>query len=215
MAMFENRADAGRQLAAALPETDPDSTVVIALPRGGVPVAAEICAARHLPMDIVLVRKIGAPGQPELAVGAVVDGDRPEVTVNTPVARQFGLSRPEVEGLSKPLLEEIERRRLRYLGDRPRPEIAGKTLIVVDDGVATGTTLRASLAALKARNPAEIIVAVPVGPNDLKARLAGLADRVICLGDLSWGAVGASYRAFEQVDDGTVETLLKAFAPGG
>ncbi len=209
--IFDNRADAGRQLAAALPEVEPGNTIVIALPRGGVPVAAEICASHDLPMDLVLVRKIGAPNRPELAVGAVTDGQSPHVTLNESVAQHFRLSKAEVAEMAKKLLPEIERRREKYLGGRARASIKGKTLVVVDDGVATGATLLASLKALKTRNPARIIVAVPVAPPDLTNRLEGLADALVCLSDLTFGSVGAAYRSFGQVDDATVTELLGRF----
>ncbi|MDJ0637815.1 MAG: phosphoribosyltransferase family protein [Paracoccaceae bacterium] len=209
--IFDNRADAGRRLAAELKDVDASNTVVIALPRGGVPVAAEICSAHGLPMDLVLVRKIGAPGQPELAVGAVTDGDTPHVTVNQSVAHQFRLSKADVEDMGKALLPEIERRRDKYLGGRARPDLEGKTLIVVDDGVATGSTLLASLKALKTRDPSKIIVAVPVAPDEFAGQLKGLADTVISLSDLTYGAVGAAYRTFGQVDDATVTKLLEEF----
>jgi putative phosphoribosyl transferase len=211
--IFHDRAEAGKQLAAALPELNPENTVVIALPRGGVPVAAEICAAHGIPMDLVFVRKIGAPGQPELAVGAVTDGNEPRVTPNDEVASHFGLSRNDLQQMAQTLLPEIERRKALYLQGRKRLPLAGKTLVVVDDGAATGTTLLASLAALRAQKPARIIVALPVAPRDLKARLGQLAETAICLSDLTHGAVGAAYRVFEQVDDETVTALMNRFAP--
>lgn len=213
--IFENRSEAGRQLAAALPELDGLNTVVIALPRGGVPVAAEICAVRNLPMELVFVRKIGAPNQPELAVGAVTDGETPHVTVNENIARHLRLSTADVEGMAAALLPEIERRRTKYLGGREKLPLAGKTLVVVDDGVATGATLIASLKALRAQNPTQIIVAVPVAPADIVARLKGYADAIVCLSDLAYGSVGAAYRTFAQVDDLTVCETLKRFTVRG
>ena len=212
--IFDDRADAGRRLDAALPPLDQAETVVIALPRGGVPVAAEICSARELPLELVLVRKIGAPGRRELAVGAVTDGPDPHVTVNRRTARHFGLSPADFESMGRDLLPEIERRRATYLGKREPAALAGKTLVVVDDGVATGATLKASLTALKERQPHSIIVAMPVGPDDLASALSGLADTVICLRDLGpIGAVGGAYRRFTQVDDATVRTIVDRFAP--
>ncbi len=211
---FPARADAGRQLSAALPALDRYETVVIALPRGGVPVAAEICTDHDLPMDLLLVRKIGAPGQPELAVGAVTDGEAPGIIVNTEIALQFRLSKSDVEEMALDLLPEIERRKKAYLAGRVRAELAGKTVVVVDDGVATGATLRASLRALKATGPGRVIVALPVGPSDLKARLRGLADLVICLSDIRFfRGVGGAYRSFPQVDDAEVRGTLSRFAP--
>ena len=210
--IFENRRDAGQQLAAALPQLDVSKTVVVALPRGGVPVAAEICGAHDLPLDLVLVRKIGAPGHSELAVGAVTDGPNPQVTVNQSIARQLGLSRSEVKAMGQESLPELERRRRIYLSDRKPQDLSGKTLIVVDDGVATGATLLASLIALKKKRPQHIVVALPVGPSDLESRLRGMADTVICLRDLaSFGSVGAAYRQFTQVDDAEVRAILDRF----
>lgn len=209
--MFDDRSDAGRRLAAALPDIDPQSTVVIALPRGGVPVAAEICATHGVPMELVFVRKIGAPHQPELALGALTDGKAPHVTVNPEVARHLGMSRADVERLAQELLPEIERRKARYLRGRQREKLAGKTLIVVDDGVATGTTLLASLKALKAQGTAKIIVALPITPRGFAATLEGLADVAVCLSDQAHGAVSAAYRSFGPVDDATVTELMDRF----
>lgn len=212
--MFRDRVDAGEQLAAALPRFEPANTVVLALPRGGVPVAAEICEAQHLPLDLILVRKIGTPGQPELALGAVSDGASTRIVVNDEVARLHRLSRGEVHAMARDLLPEIERRRSVYLSGRAPLPVSGKTVIVVDDGVATGATLRAALTSLQARGPGRVVVALPVGPSDLSARLDGVADSVVCLGDLNrFGAVGGAYRAFPQVDDTTVRSLVDQFAP--
>ncbi|WP_211605509.1 phosphoribosyltransferase [Jannaschia faecimaris] len=212
--MFQDRADAGRRLAAALPPLDAANAVVVALPRGGIPVAAEICATHGVPLDLVLVRKIGAPGQPELAIGAVTDGSVPQVIVNEAIARQFGLSADKVRGMGQTLLPEIERRRQSYLSGRDPLALQGKTVVVVDDGVATGATLQASLTALKARKPGRVIVAIPVGPHDIADRLHSLADQVICLSDLTYfGAVGGAYVSFPQVDDATVRAAFDRFAP--
>ena len=214
--IFRDRVDAGQQLAVALPPLDPDETVVLALPRGGVPVAAEICEAHNLPLDLILVRKIGTPGHPELALGAVTDGATPRFVVNDAIARHHRLSRAEVEAMGRDLLPEIERRRKTYLEGRAPLPIKGKTVVVVDDGVATGATLRASLAALRGEEPARIIVALPIGPTSLERDLDGLVDTVICLSDLQFfGAVGGAYRSFPQVDDATVRQTVDRFAPHG
>ncbi|MBW4706818.1 phosphoribosyltransferase [Roseobacter sp. YSTF-M11] len=212
--VFKDRTEAGRRLADALPALDPAETVVIALPRGGVPVAVEICAAYDLPLDLVLVRKIGAPGQPELAVGAITNGDAPQVTVNESVARHFGLSRQDVEERGYLLLPEIARRRQSYLHGRTPLALKGKTVVVVDDGVATGATLRASLAAVQTAEPKRVIVALPVGPQDLAEQLHDLADDIICLSDLRYfGAVGGAYRSFPQTTDAEVRAAIDHFAP--
>lgn len=211
---FADRADAGRKLAEALPPLDPDSTVVVALPRGGVPVSAEICEARGLPLDLVLVRKIGVPGHAELALGAIVDGPDPQVTVNDHVARQLHLTKAEVAEIGQELLPEIARRRTAYLGDRARPDLSGKTVVVVDDGAATGATLRASLHALRQRNPKRLIVALPLAPADLLPKLRALADEVICLDTPDpFYAVGQGYGDFSQTDDAEVARIMDRFAP--
>ncbi|WGW06014.1 phosphoribosyltransferase [Tropicibacter oceani] len=202
---FADRKAAGQALEAALPALDPMQTVVIALPRGGVPVAAPICAARGLPLDLVLVRKIGLPDQPELAVGAIVEGDPPMFEINAGVALMAGLSAPQVEKMGRALLPEIRRRRAAWLGDGARPDLKGpdlkgKVLVVVDDGAATGATLGASLAALRAQGPARIIVALPIAPADTLRRLRALSDEVICLEvPQPFHAVGQGYRDFGQV----------------
>ncbi|WP_300549158.1 phosphoribosyltransferase family protein [Roseovarius sp.] len=210
MAGFQDREDAGKALLAALPEVDPANTVVIALPRGGVPVAQEICKALKLPLDLVFVRKIGAPMQPELAVGAVVDGARPEVVVNHEIARNLGLSDAQVSEMAQTLLPEIARRRATYLEGRAPIDLAGKTVIVVDDGIATGATVKASLIAVRNRGAAHIILAVPVAPPDTLHELETLTDEIVCLyAPRYFGAVGAHYRYFPQVSDAEVIAALQ------
>ncbi len=210
---FSDRRDAGRQLAKALPSLDPGNTVVIALPRGGVPVAEEICSRFHIPLDLVFVRKIGAPRQPELALGAIVDGDDPHVVVNPLIARASGLTEAEVTEMGQELIPEIEHRRNLYLGGRRRPDLIGKTVVVVDDGVATGATMRASLMALHESGAAQIILALPVAPRDVLPELAALADKTICLKQPQWfHAVGATYRSFPQTTDQEVITALQRCA---
>lgn len=207
---FKDRKDAGQRLAAALPALDPKNSVVIALPRGGVPVAEEICKTHALPLDLVFVRKIGLPEQPEVALGAIVDGDNPTVTINRRVARLSGLTDAEIEKLGDALLPEIERRRELYLQGIKRPSLRGKTVVVVDDGVATGTTLLASLEALRSADPDRIILALPVAPSDVLPSLEALADTTICLEepDPFW-AVGAAYQSFPQTPDAEVVAALK------
>mgnify|MGYP001828446637 CR=1 FL=1 len=210
---FRNRRDAGRQLAAALPTLDWDNTVVIALPRGGVPVAEEICKRFYLPLDLVFVRKIGMPNQPEVALGAIVDGDSPEIVINPRVARTTGLSEREITKMGHQLLPEIERRKALYLQGLARPTLAGKTLVVVDDGVATGATLRASLAALRRAKPKQIILALPTAPPDILSVLADLADEFICLDrPRMFHAVGAAYASFPQTVDAEVTAALQRCA---
>ncbi|PHP66973.1 phosphoribosyltransferase [Zhengella mangrovi] len=213
MAMFSDRIDAGRRLAAALGPREPAGTVIFALPRGGVPVAAEIASATGAPMDLLFVRKIGAPGHEELALGAVVDGEAPDIAINEDVARYYGLGRAEVEAMAKPHLAEIERRRHLYLGGRAPLSARGRTAVVVDDGIATGASMLAALRALKHRHPAAVVLAVPVAPPDTLEQLRPLADEVVCLEvPANFLAVGAHYEAFPQVGDDEVVEIMRRVA---
>ncbi|MGD1038916.1 MAG: phosphoribosyltransferase family protein [Roseiarcus sp.] len=209
---FLDRADAGRKLARALASYKDRNPVVLALPRGGVPVAAEIAAALEAPLDIVLVRKVGAPDQPELAMGAVVDGDEPIAVRNDEVIRAAGVSEPQFEAACSRELAEIERRRLRFLGNRRRAEIAGRTAIVTDDGVATGATARAALQAIRKRGPRELVLAVPVAARETIAALRNEVDALVCLETpRRFGAVGSFYADFRQVRDEEVSAILARF----
>lgn len=211
---FVDRTEAGKQLAAALERFRGDEVVVLALPRGGVPVAAEV--ARHLgaPIDLLLVRKVGVPYQPELAMGAVVDGAEPIVVRNEPVIRLAGISAVEFEAACGRELVEIERRRKRYLGTRPPAKISGRTVIIVDDGVATGATVRAAIRAVRRRKPRGIVVATPVAPEDTIAALSEEADEVVCLRTPEpFGAIGLYYRDFSQLADEDVVRLLRGAGP--
>ena len=206
---FVDRKDAGQQLAKALAHYKDKQQVVLALPRGGVPVAAEIAAALDAPLDLILVRKIGAPFQPELAMGAVVDGMKPITVRNEEVITLSGVSESEFNAVRDQELAEIERRRKRYLGDRPHPQIAGRTVIVVDDGIATGATTRAALRATRMRKPGKLVLAVPVAPTDSLKELRGEADEFVCLEDYEeFGAIGLFYSDFRQVSDLEVIEML-------
>jgi putative phosphoribosyl transferase len=206
---FIDRDDAGRQLAKALARYKGRKPIVLALPRGGVPVAAKVAEALHAPLDLLLVRKIGVPFQPELAMGAVVDGASPLTVRNEEVIRIAGISKQEFATARDEQLEEIERRRKIYLGNRPHPEVATHTVIVVDDGIATGATTRAALQAVRLRKPSKLILAVPVAPTDTLKKLAGEADEIVCLEDYEeLGAIGFFYSDFRQVSDDEVTKLL-------
>ena len=209
---FQDRSDAGRRLAEALSSYKDRHPIVLALPRGGVPVAAEVAAALDAPLDLILVRKIGVPTQPELAMGAVVDGTAPIVVRNEEVIELSGTTADEFDAACASELEEIERRRQLYIGDRARAEIAGQVVIVIDDGIATGATARAALQATRNRNPKELVLAVPVAPPDTITQLRGEVDALICLETPElFGAIGYFYRDFRQVSDQEVVAILKRF----
>lgn len=207
---FQTREEAGRELGKRLAAMNIANPVVLALPRGGVPVATEIARALKAPLDLLLVRKIGVPSQPELAAAAVVDGDHPDLVLNDAVMRMAGLHRDEIEGLMKVQLVEIDRRRRLYLGDRPPVDVSGRSVIVVDDGIATGTTVRAALTALRRRHPMRLILAVPVAPEGSLAEIEGQVDDLICLRQpRPFHAIGQFYADFHQVEDDEVIALMK------
>ena len=209
--LFQDRTDAGRRLARALVKYKAHRPVVLALPRGGVPVAAEVAATLDAPLDLVLVRKIGVPSQPELAMGAVTDGEKPTIIRNREIIESCGVSERKFDAVCKEELGEIERRRKRYLGDRARTEVKGEVVIVVDVGIATGATTLAAVRAIRERKPKELVLAVPVAPLDTIEKLRAEVDDIVCLetpGDL--GAIGYFYRDFHQVsDDGVISTLRR------
>jgi predicted phosphoribosyltransferase len=209
---FRDRSDAGRRLAKALSSYKDRHPVVLALPRGGVPVAAEVAAVLDAPLDLILVRKIGVPTQPELAMGAIVDGTAPIVVRNEEVIELSGTTSDEFDAACASELEEIERRRQLYIGDRARAEITGQVVIVIDDGIATGATTRAALQAIRNRKPKELVLAVPVAPPDTITKLRGEVDALICLETPElFGAIGYFYRDFRQVSDQEVVAILKRF----
>jgi predicted phosphoribosyltransferase len=216
MMTFRDRSDAGRRLAGALSAYKGRNAVVLALPRGGVPVAAEVAEALDAPLDLILVRKIGVPSQPELAMGAVVDGAAPIIVRNQEVIELSGTTADEFEAVCSRELAEIERRRKLYLGESTRAPIAGQVVIVVDDGIATGATTRAALKAIRNRKPKELVLAVPVAPPDTIERLRGEVDALICLETPElFGAIGYFYRDFRQVSDEEVVETLKRFPVRG
>ena len=213
--MFRNRADAGRQLAARLTSFRAGDPVVLALPRGGVPIGAEIARALDAPLDVVLVRKIGVPGQPELALGAIVDGEEPELVIDTRLMAMLDIPENYVAEQRQRQLAEIERRRRLYLEGRPPVVVAGRTAIVVDDGIATGYTMRAALRAIRRRKPARLVLAVPVAPPETIAALGAEVDEIVCLSTPDhFGAIGQFYADFRQLDDAEVVALLRGRASG-
>lgn len=210
--LFQDRTDAGRQLARALLKYKKRHPMILALPRGGVPVAAKVAESLEAPLDLILVRKIGVPMQPELAMGAVVDGEQPLIVRNQDVIELTGVSEPTFDAVCKEELAEIERRRERYLGSRARSAVKGQVVIIVDDGIATGATTLAAIRALRKREPKELVLAVPVAPFDTLQRLHSEVDAIVCLDTPSdFGAIGYYYRDFRQVSDDEVIAILKRF----
>lgn len=209
MSGFFNRTEAGKALAKALADRDFHDPVILALPRGGVPVGIELARELHAPMDLVMVRKVGAPRQPELAVAAVVNGDSPQIAINEAIAAHLGLSHDEIERMARPQLDEIQRRRAKYLKGRTPVAIEGRTAIVVDDGIATGATMRASLKAIRQRAPANLILAVPVAARDALNDIRKDVDEVVCLLEpRELLAIGAHYSEFGQTTDEEVMRLM-------
>ncbi len=212
---FRNREEAGRRLADRLLKYRGEHVVVFALPRGGVPVAAPIAEALNAPLDLVLVRKIGVPFQPELAMGAVADGGKPITVRNEDVIAMARVSEEEFEVVRQRELQEIERRRRLYLGARAPLEVQGRIAIVVDDGVATGATTRAALRAVRAHHPKKLVLAAPVAPPDTLASLEPEADETICLETHEdFGAIGYFYADFRQTGDAEVISILDRLRAG-
>ena len=214
--MFHDRSDAGRQLATAIAALAPHDPVVLALPRGGVPVAFEVASALGARLDLVIVRKVGAPGNPELAVAAIVDGNPPEVVLNREIIEAYGLNDEELAVLIARERPELERRRAVYRGNRQPLSVKGKTVILVDDGAATGTTMKVAARAIRRRSPAQLILALPVASLDAVSDLSHEADRVVCLSQPPhFRALGFHYREFHQLDDAEVLDLMARASPHG
>ena len=207
---FENRVLAGRALGEQLKQLDLVDPIVLALPRGGVPVGLEVARVLHAPLDLLLVRKIGVPWQPELAVAAVMDGASPVIVIEPYVQRETGVDGAYIEQRAAQELKEIERRRAVYLGQRAPLPVQGRTAIVVDDGIATGTTVRAALRGLRQRRPARLVLAVPVAPPQTIDALREEVDDVVCLWQPElFGAIGRFYIDFHQLTDDEVIDLMK------
>jgi putative phosphoribosyl transferase len=206
---FRDRAEAGRQLAQRLMTYAAERPVVLALPRGGVPVAFEVAKALRAPIDLVFVRKIGAPGHAEFGLGAVVDGAHPQVVLNEDALDHVRVPPGYIKEEIQRQLQEIERRREHYLAGRRPVAVEGRVAIVVDDGIATGSTVRAALKGLSRAWPSRLVLAVPVAPRDTIERLRTEADEVICLmTPEQFYAVGEHYDDFRQTSDREVTTLL-------
>jgi len=208
---FRNRQEAGQKLAARLLRYKDERPLILALPRGGVPVASEVAAVLEAPLDIIVVRKLGAPGQPELGIGAVVDGDHPQSVLNEAVVRELEVSNEYLRRETQLELEEIRRRQERYRGGRSRLPIEGRTVIVVDDGIATGGSMRAALRGVRRGRPKRLVLAVPVAPPDTIVSLRPEVDDVVCLSTPAFfQAVGQFYSDFRQTSDEEVVDLLEA-----
>jgi putative phosphoribosyl transferase len=206
---FRNRADAGRRLARHLEAyAGRADVIVLGLPRGGVPVAAEVARHLHLRLDVFLVRKLGVPGHPELAMGAIAEGG--VQVLDERLIEDLGIPRAAVDEIALRERLELDRRDRQYRGGaRGRPDVAGRTVIVVDDGLATGATMEAAILALRQLGPAEVIVAAPVGAPETCRRLQPHADRIVCAATpFDFGAVGQWYDDFPQTTDEEVRQLI-------
>lgn len=209
--MFRDRAEAGRMLGAEIAALKLREPIVLALPRGGVPVACEVAVAVGARVDVVIVRKVGAPGNPELAVAAVVDGDPPDVVLNREIVEAYGLDDAEIAALIARERPELERRRAVYRGGRAPLSVRGKSVIVVDDGAATGTTMKVAARAIRRRSAASVILALPVASADAVSDLQQESDKVVCLSQPPrFRALSYHYRDFHQLDDAEVLDLLAA-----
>ena len=210
--MFRDRQDAGVQLAAKLLRYADDPTVlVLGLPRGGVPVAYEVARALHAPLDVFVVRKLGVPGHRELAMGAIGSGD--VRVLNPDVIESLKISGPMIDAVAEYEQKELERQQRAYRGDVPFPDLTGRTAIIVDDGLATGSTMRAAVRALRQSGPARIVVAVPVGAAETCSRLRDEADEVVCATvPEDFQAVSLWYEEFSQTTDYEVRSLLETAA---
>lgn len=211
---FRNRADAGRRLAELLQRAGLSDPVVLALPRGGVPVAVEVARSLNVPFDVFVARKVGMPGHVEFGIGAIAEGEG--LVVNTRVLSAAGITQEDFAPLVEEERLELERRVSDYRGGRTLPDLAGRDVVLVDDGLATGVTAEAALTALRMRAPRRLVLAVPVAARDSARRLAAVADEVVSVitpGDFR--AVGYWYHDFDQTGDDEVVALLSAHGPEG
>jgi putative phosphoribosyl transferase len=209
---FRDRSDAGQKLAEALVAyADRPDVIVLGLPRGGVPVAYEVARALHAPLDVFLVRKLGVPGYEELAMGAIASGG--VRVLNEDVIRGLGIPQEDIEAVVSEEQQELERRARVYRDDRPPPDVRGKTAILIDDGLATGATMKAAVAALRQLHPSRIVVAVPVAASETCRELGAEVDEIVCLATPEpFHAVGLWYEQFSQTTDQEVHDLLERAA---
>ena len=206
---FRNRAAAGRSLAEQLQDYARPGVVVLGLPRGGIPVAAEVASRLTAPMDVFLVRKLGVPGHPELAMGAIADGG--VIVVNEDVVRDLHITPSAFDEVAARERLELDRRDLAYRGTRKPPPLHSRAVILVDDGLATGSTMEAAARAVRRHAPAELVIAAPVGARETCERLKAIADRVVCATTPEpFSAVGLWYDDFSQTTDDEVTRLLSA-----
>jgi putative phosphoribosyl transferase len=212
MALFKDRRDAGKQLAQELSDyAGRSDVIVLALPRGGVPVAYEVARALNAPLDIFIVRKLGLPGHEELAIGAIASGGIR--VLNHDIVQGLKIPQTMIDTVTRQELQELERRERAYRGDRPPPDIRGRTVILIDDGLATGASMRAAIAALRAQNPARIVVAVPTAAPETCAAFESEVDEVICaMTPEPFYGVGRWYEDFSQTTDEEVRALLEQAA---
>ncbi len=207
--VFEDRRSAGRALVPELQRCELDDPIILGLPRGGIPLAYEIAVALQAPLDTIVVRKLGVPSQPELAFGAIASGGI-RVINDDVVESLFSLDENTIEAIAEREMTELRRREQAYRLDRPYPELRGKDVVLVDDGLATGATMRAAAEAVNSKSPSSVSVAVPVGSASAVARVAAIVDRVICLESPAYFyAVGQFYSDFRQTSDAEVRELLR------
>lgn len=205
---FRNRRDAGQRLAELLSELHADAPLILALPRGGVPVGFEIARVLHAPLDVFVARKVGAPGHRELGIGAIAEGG--EVAIDHSALRMLGVTRAQFDQLADEERPELARRVHRYRGERALPDLSKRDVVLVDDGLATGITAEAAVRALRREGARRILLAVPTGAPEAVARLAALADDVVCiLTPVDFVAVGKWYHDFDQTSDHEVVGLLE------
>ncbi len=205
--MFSDRREAGQQLAKLVGHLAGPDTIVLGLPRGGVPVAAEVARALDSPMDVIVVRKLGVPGHEELAMGAIGEGG--VKVLHSDVVDPLGITPDEIQVVERRELAELERRVEAFRGSGADQDLAGRQVVVVDDGIATGSTIRAACQVARAKGAARVVIAVPVAPFGWEQRMSDVADELICVSSpRRFGAIGAFYRDFRQTSDDEVTSLL-------